>query len=580
MALDGMFLAMLQKEIENIIVGAKVNQVQEPSRDEIILGLHTRGGNKKLLICTRADSPRVGFTAYTAENPKEPPMFCMFLRKHLNGARIKGVRQYELERLLFIDFDAVNSVGDKRELTLAVEIMGKHSNCILLDGEGVILDALKRVDMTLSSKRMVLPQLRYELPPSQGKMSLKDTSTEDIVKRILTENTKTLDKAILNTLMGVSPIVSREIAYRACKNDDVHVCDLTSNDVEKLNREIDNLRETITENKGAPTLVKNVEKKPFDFTFLSVQQYGNALETRCFKSYCELLDEYYHQRDTMERMKTYSRDLTKFVSNSVARLTRKLNAQRVELEETLDREQLRIRGDLLQANLYRIEKGAYCVEVENFYDENNSLIKIELNPAITPAQNAQKYYKDYARAKTAQKILGEQIEKGTQELIYLESVLDEIERASTQKDMQLIRAELMDAGYIKIQKKAQKPPLELPPLEYKTKSGFTVFIGRNNRQNDKLTLKLSSKEDIWLHTKEIPGSHTVIKTEGKEVDEATILEAARFCAYNSKARESAQVPVDYTKVRYVNKPSGAPFGRVIYTNQHTVYVTPENPEKG
>ncbi len=579
MALDGIFTGLLAHELESTAIGAKVNQVQQPSRDELILQLHTFEGNRKLLICARADSPRVGFTSYGAENPKEPPMFCMFLRKHLCGARIKAVRQHESERLIFIDFDALSSVGDKRALTFAVEIMGKHSNCILMDSEGIILDALKRVDMTLSSKRMVLPGLRYELPPSQGKLSVKTTSVEKIAKRIMSEESKTLDKAILNTVMGVSPIVCREIAHRVCTFSDAPVSTLKDFHREKLTSELENLREIARENKGTPTLVKNQEGKPFDLTFLDVEQYGEASEKVHFSSYCQLLDEYYHSRDTIERMRAYSSDLTKLVTNSIARLTRKLNAQTAELEETKNREELRIKGDLLQANLYRIEKGASFVEVENFYDENNGILRINLNPAKTPAQNAQKFYKDYARAKTADKILRVQIEKGKEELVYLESVLDEIERATTSKDMQLIRRELTDLGYIKAQKGKQKEPSELPPKEYKTSDGFTVLIGRNNRQNDKLTLKLSSKEDMWLHTKDIHGSHTVIKSEGKEISDTAIYEAAQFAAYNSKARESAQVPVDFTFIKYVQKPVGSAPGRVIYTHQKTVYVTPVNPEK-
>ena len=579
MALDGIFLGLLSKEIESLSKGAKVNQVQQPSRDEIILQLHTLEGNRKLLICARADSPRVGFTSYGAENPKEPPMFCMFLRKHLCGARIKAVRQHESERIIFIDFDAINSVGDKRELTFAVEIMGKHSNCILIDSEGIIMDALKRVDMTLSSKRMVLPGLRYELPPSQGKLSVINTAAEKIAERIFSGEAKTLDKAILNTVMGVSPVVCREIAFRACGTEDISVSQLSNIHGENLIAELENLREIAAHNKGTPTLIKNQEGKPFDLTFLDVRQYGDSLEKVRFNSYCELLDEYYHSRDTIERMRAYSSDLTRLTTNSIARITRKINAQTAELEETKNREELRIKGDLLQANLYRIERGASFAEVENFYDENNSLLRIALNPAKTPAQNAQKFYKDYARAKTADKILRVQIEKGREELLYLESVLDEIERAATSKDMQLIRRELTDLGYIKAAKGKQKEPSELPVKEYKTSDGFTVFIGRNNRQNDKLTLKLSAKDDVWLHTKEIPGSHTVIKAEGKKVSDRAILEAAQFCAYNSKARESAQVPVDFTLIKYVQKPVGSPPGRVIYTHQKTVYVTPVNPEK-
>ena len=579
MALDGIFMSFLSREIEAVAEGAKVNQVNQPSRDEIILTLHTRDGNKKLLISSRADTPRVNFTAYSAENPQTPPMFCMLLRKHLSSARLKALRQHELERTVFLDFEGISSIGDKTMLTLAVEIMGKHSNCILIDSEGVIIDALRRVDMTLSSKRMVLTALKYELPPSQGKLSLLSVEPEVILRRVLELENSGLDKALLSTLMGVSPVVCRELSYRVTGAVDFPVADMRDKENERLLQEIIKLRDFVREGKGTPLMLINSEKKPFDMSFFNIEQYGAFAEKREMGSFCELLDEYYHTRDTMERMKAHSRDLTKLVSSSISRLSRKLSLQMQELEDTKNREELRIRGDLLQANLYRIEKGAPFVDVENFYDENYSTIRIKLDPAKTPAQNSQKYYKDYARAKNADKILRVQIEKGREELLYLESVLDLIERTETSRDLSQIKQELNLGGYLRTQKTKQKPPSQLPPKEYKTSEGFTVLVGRNNRQNDMLTLKESHKSDLWFHTKDIPGSHTVLRTEGREVSEKSILEAAAICAYNSKARESSQVPVDFTEIRYVTKPQDAPFGRVIYTHQHTVYVTPQNPEE-
>ncbi len=579
MALDGIFLRYLAKELETQACGAKVNQIQQPSREELVLLLHTKEGNRRLLISAKADAPRMGFTSRSIENPPTPPMFCMLLRKHLSGARLVAVRQHQLERLLFLHFDALNTVGDRQELILAVEIMGKHSNCILLDEGGIIIDALKRVDMTLSSKRMVLPQLRYELPPAQGKLSVLEADAEYIVKRALEYEYKTLDKALLETLQGASPIVCRELAFRATGGTDTPVAEITEEQKKNLIREIEIFRENIEGISGTPTLIRNTEGKPFDLSFSDILQYGGAFQKEHFDSFCTLLDEYYLSRDTMERMKAHSRDLTKLVTNGIQRLTRKINVQMQELESTKDREILRIKADLLQANLYRIEKGATFVDVENFYDENMANIRIDLNPAKSPAQNAQKYYKDYARAKTADKMLRVQIGKAEQELQYLESVYDEIQRADSQKELSLIRHELEECGYIKAQKKKNKAPQELPPKEYRTSDGFTVLIGRNNRQNDYLTMKASHKEDMWLHTKDIPGSHTIIRSEGREISDTAIFEAAQFCAFNSKARESSQVPVDFTKIRYVSKPQGAPFGKVIYINQRTIYVTPVNPEE-
>lgn len=577
MALDGIFLKHIGKEIEEVAMGAKINQVHQPSRDELILSMHTHSGNKKLLICARADSPRVSFTTHNAENPQAAPMLCMLMRKYLCSARICAVRQVETERILFLDFDAATTLGDRTKLTLVIEIMGKHSNCILLDEDGVIIDALKRIDLTMSSKRLVLPALKYELPPSQGKVSLCDCTVTEVADRVLSDENATLDKAMLNAVMGVSPVVCREVAFAATGTTDKRVCDMTTEDKLLFVCELEKLIETSTHAIGKPCMLKDATGKPFEVSFMKIAQYSDKAVCKEYDSFSLLLDDYYFQRDSIERMRMRSRDLNKLVLNNIGRLSRKISAQMAELEESRDRERLRICGDLLQANLYRIGKGAAFVEVENYYDENMDMIKIKLDPAKSPAQNAQKYYRDYQRAKTADKMLRIQIEKGRQELEYLETVADEIERAESERDLSQIRLELTEQGYIKQTKSRQKPPVPLEPMEFSIADGFTVLVGRNNKQNDMLTLKMSRKNDLWFHTKDIPGSHAVIRTEGREVTEQAIMEAACICAWFSKARESSQVPVDYTLVRYVSKPQGSPPGRVIYTDQHTVYVTPKSP---
>ncbi len=578
MALDGIYLRHIGKEIENIAMDAKVNQVHQPSRDELILSLHTHTGNRKILISTRADSPRISFTTHNAENPQVAPMFCMLMRKHLCSARLCAVRQEGLERILFLDFDGATTLGDRTKITLCIEIMGKHSNCILIDSEGVIIDALKRIDLTLSSKRLVLPQLRYELPPSQGKLSLLEFSAGEITERILGNEAMSLDKAMLSVVTGVSPVVCREAAFRATGQSDIIVSEMIARHRENFIEEIEKLKGFAGDVDGKPCMLKDATGKPFDMCFMSIEQYGESATLKGFGSFSELLDDYYFVRDSIERMRVRSRDLSKLIVNHISRLSRKISAQMAELEKSKDREKLRVCGDLLQANLYRIEKGAQFVRVENFYDENMSEITIKLDPAKSPSQNAQRYYKDYQRAKTADKMLRVQIEKGRQELEYLETVADEINRAESERELSQIRLELVGEGYIKPQKGKQKPPAEQGPREFTISDGFTLLVGRNNRQNDMLTMKMSAKNDLWFHTKDIPGSHCVIRTEGREVTAPAVMDAAQICAWYSKARESSQVPVDFTLVRYVSKPQGSPPGRVIYTDQHTVYVTPVNPD--
>ena len=374
---------------------------------------------------------------------------------------------------------------------------------------------------------------------------------------------QSLDKAVLSTVQGISPIICREVEHRVYEGSPLY---------DELNR----IATVLRENKSIPTMVLKDNNAPFDVAFTDITQYGDAMKVKHFESFSKMLDSFYYERDMAVRMKSKSLDLHKLTSNLIERFSKKINIQREELKKCEDREQLRIKGDLLQANLYRIEKGAMFVEVENFYEENSPITRIVLDPSITPAQNAQKFYKAYAKAKTAQQMLKVQIEKAEQELSYMITVQDFLSRAQSDKELSQIRLELVEQGYIKEHKnQKQKAMKALPPLEFETSDGFKVLVGRNNKQNDQLTLKTASKFDYWFHTKNIPGSHTIVLTEGKEISDTAILEAAQICAYHSKGKDSSQVPVDYTIVKNVSKPSGAKPGKVIYVSYNTVYVTPK-----
>ena len=582
MALDGIFLRHIKTELESILTDARVSQVYLPNRDELIINLRTFDGNKKLLISTRADSPRVGITEYSVENPDKPPMFCMLLRKRLTSAKLTAIRQPDLERMLFFDFDCINELGDKVRLSLAVEIMGKHSNVVLIDGEGVIVDALKRVDLTLSSKRLVLPSLIYEMPPSQDKLSIEKEDTESLIKAIELNPESSLAKSILNTLTGVSPIICRELCFIATGEADTDKELMSQREWQNLKNALDNLKSEVSTPSDYAVTLKNTQGKLFDFSFMPINQYGDSVEKFEFQSFCKALDAFYHTRESLERMRTKSHTLSKLISNNIERLARKISVQKVELEKCKDREIIRQKADLIGANMHLIKKGVPYADVINFYDENAATIRIALDVTKTPQQNAQKYYKDYAKAKTADKMLRIQIETSQEELAYLETVADEISRAESEQDLSSIRQELISEGYLKENKgeKNNRKPKVLKPdfREFETSDGFKVLVGRNNRQNDLLTLKTSGKNDLWFHTKDIPGSHTVIITDGREVSDEAILEAAQIAAYFSKAKDSSQVPVDYTLIRRVNKPQGAKPGKVIYTEQKTVYVTPKLPE--
>ena len=574
MALDGIFLRHIKNEIEHEALGARVSQVYQPNRDELVLALRTFKGNRKLLLSARANSPRINFCSSTPENPPQPPMFCMLLRKRLGGGKLISVRQMGCDRVLFLDFECINELGDTVIITVVCEIMGMYSNIIILDSNGVIIDSLKRVDLTMSSRRLVLPNIKYELPESQDKLDITKSEPEEIanaVKNIYPETS--LNKALLKVIEGVSPVVCRELEYKVMEGAQNNLEGIL---YEKLVGVLKQFKAVCSDCNGKPYLIYRDDGKPMDFTFLKTEQYGEFAVIEELESFSALLDKFYDVRDSRERMRVKAQDLTKLLTNTSERISRKLAKQQLELKNCENREQLRICGDLLQANLYRIERGLPFVEVENFYDENYSTIRIKLNPAISPAANAQKYYKDYQKAKNAEKFLQEQLEKGRTELEYVDSVLDTVNRAENERDLAQIREELTEQGYLKRNRTKQKQPSALPPIEFTSSDGFRILVGRNNKQNDTLTLKMAGKNDMWLHTKDIHGSHTIIFADGKEISDTAILEAAKLAAYHSKAQNSSQVPVDYTLVRYVSKPSGSKPGMVIYVNNKTVYVTPQN----
>ncbi len=580
MALDGMMLRHVVRELKETALGARVYQIYQPNRDEILIHLRTKEGNKKLLVSTRANSPRVNFTEYSVENPAQPPMLCMLMRKRLGGGKLTDIRQSGLDRILFFDFECSNELGDKVMLTLVVEIMGKYSNVIFVDENDIIIDALKRVDITMSSRRVVLPNLKYELPEKQDKLNILLSDSQKVVDKIIdTPDEKPLNKAILSAVEGVSPVICREVEHKVLGGKTASNKTLSAEDKDRLKTELESLSDLLLTCSGKPLMLYHKgEKRPFDISFIEINQYGSLCETGQRESFCKLLDSYYAERDSADRMRVKSADLTRTLTNLINRTTNKINAQRRELAACENREQLRIKGDLLQANLYRVERGARSVTVENYYDENNAELTIKLNPAISPAQNAQKFYKDYNRAKTAEQVLTVQIKKAEEELEYLDTLSDALARVTSEKELNQIRLEFMEQGYIKRPKTAQKKPAVLPPLEYVTSDGFKVLVGRNNKQNDTLTLKTARKSDLWFHTKDIPGSHAILITEGKDVPEKSLLEAAKIAAYHSKARESTNVAVDYTLVKHVSKPNGAKPGMVIFVNNRTLFVDPELPD--
>ena len=575
MALDGVFLRHIKKELERTLIGSRIDKIYQPAKDRLIFTMRSREGSSKLLISARADAPRINITTTSPENPKVPPMLCMLLRKRLGGAKLKSVSQPGLERIIMFEFEAVNELGDIITLKLAVEIMGQYSNIVFIDENGIIIDAVKRVDASMSSQRLILPGIKYEMPPKQIKLCMLDTDAEEIIKAVESlPGVQPLSKALLSIIQGVSPIICRELEYLTGRGEDIYTNSINEEQRTRLSYFLKKNINAARECSGVQCIITDGNNKPIDFTFEHIQQYGSGRSKQESDTFSDLLDIYYSKRDNMSAIRAKSEDLTRLLSNTATRLIKKIYIQSDEIKSCADREQLRICGDLLQANLYRIEKGSSECEVENFYDENMSKIKIKLDPSISPSANAQKYYKSYQKAKTAEQVLRVQIKQAETELDYVSSVSDSLSRAESVRELDEIRQELTEEGYIKVKGKKQKSEKPLPPLEFISPNGFKILVGRNNKQNDMLTLKKSDKNDIWLHVKDIPGSHTIIVTDGKEPDDDTLIYAAQLAAYHSKARDAGKVPVDYTKVRYVSKPRGAKPGMVIYVNQTTLYVMP------
>ncbi len=572
MALDGILLNLAKKEILDGAQFGRVEKIHQPSREELVIHLRTKSGAKKLLLSVRANSPRIHFTQHAPENPATPPMFCMLMRKRLVNATLTDIRQAELDRVLYIDFDATNEIGDRVKLTLSIEIMAKHSNIILFDGDGKIVDALKRVDLSQSTVRQILPGFKYTSPPAQNKLNILEHSTENIIAQIKSFETKTLSSAILSSLQGISPLTSREIAGEF---SEFFVDEVSDAGFDILKERIDELRNTILNGNGIAFMLKDETGKPVDYSFMPIKQYGTKYTSVEKESFSELLDEFYFECDRLDRTRQKAQDLVKFLNSAIARISKKLSLQQTELRQCADRESLRISAELINANLYRLEKGAAFYDLENYYDENKP-IRIKADPSKTPAANAQKYFKDYRKAKTAEAMLTDLIEQGQNDLQYLETVSDALDRASTQAEIEEIRNELVFSGFMRFKKKNnQKQPKLLPPMEYRTTDGFRVLVGKNNMQNDKLSLKTASKSDMWLHTQKFPGSHVIIVSDNKEISDDAIVEAAEIAAYHSKARDAKLVPVDYTYVKHLKKPQGAPPGKVIYHVYYSVNVTPD-----
>ena len=574
MALDGAFLFAVKKELTPLI-GGRVEKIHQPSREEILISIRTRQGSRKIFISANAGSARVHITEKNVDNPQTPPMFCMLLRKHLGSGKLIDIRQDGLERILFLDFECVNELGDVVTVTLACEIMGRCSNLIIISHEGRIIDSIKRVDEDMSRERMVLPGMKYTLPPRGDRLNFLTASPEEMIQHLREAQPAELSKALIRVFEGISPILAREWAFFAGRGVHIESDTISEDQLTRLLFAIKRTKEQLENGECCFSAAMTKEGMLKDFSFIRLSQFGTLMITKEFASASELLDHYYYERDNAARTKQRANDLFKLLVNLIDRTERRIAVQREELSACAEKDKYRLYGDLISANIYRITKGDKKAVLENFYDESCPQTEIELDVRKTPAQNAQMYYAEYKKCVTAEEKLTDRIEKGTEELQYLDSVFDALSRANSENDIIQLRLELREQGYIKYAGGKAKPPKALPPIEYKSSDGYTILVGRNNHQNDQLTLKFAEKTDIWLHTQTITGSHVIIVTDGETPPDKTIEEAAIIAAVNSNGRNSTLVPVDYCLARYVKKPSGAKPGKVIFTNYKTAFVRPD-----
>lgn len=566
MPFDAIFISNLSKEL-NTACGSRIDKISQPQRDEIVISLRAAGFNKKLLISVRSGSSRISFTEQNFENPAVPPMFCMLLRKHLTGGKLLSVTQHSLERMLTLCISATDEMGERKNLRLITEFIGNQSNVILVNEDGRILDALKRSDIETNA-RLIQPGAIYALPPAQEKKSPFDATVLD---DILEMGEVTLDRAILENVAGVSPLVAREIAY--CVGEDLLVSNMTDAQKSAFLSAFATFKE-IAQN-GTPYMLFAQDGMPKDFSFLPINQYGNLYTLKEYDSFSQLLDAFYCKRDTAARIKRSASDVLRVVNSTKARLEKKLFIRQKEKEKCKDREKYRIYGELIKANIHLIKNGSTFAEVPNYYDENLNTIRIPLDPALSPQACAAKYFKEYRKLCSAEQTLGALIADCESEQAYIKSVEDALLRAESMAEILDIHDELVSTGYIRKQKNKTVKHKSLPPRKYESSDGFLILVGRNNAQNDTLTLRTAQKDDIWLHTKNIHGSHVIIVSDGQEIPDRTILEAASLAAFHSQAKDSSQVPVDYTAVKHVKKPAGARPGMVIYKTNNTVFVTPK-----
>ena len=574
MSLDGFSLKPLIDELNEKIAGGRIDRVCQPNKQDIYFYVRQPGQTYILYLSINPQNPMVNITAVQPENPPEPPVFCMVLRKQLEGGRIASVSQYGLDRMVLIDVDTLGPKGVIITKTLIAELMGKYSNLILMQ-DGTIVDAFRKVGENSSRVRTVLPGQQYELPPKQDKINILNTLSADFIAQVKMYQEGTLYQAVLASGLGFGPITVREIIYLAGLYDDLLVKDMDGSDFQSLQNAVDEMKNCYAQKEFSPTLIVDNKQKIKAMTPFALHIFPeNNFTVKTFAAVNDLMEysKKFAGSNNLPEKDTYR----KIIHNEINRLTKKEKILTEELVKAQKAEKQKIKADNLMTYQYQFKDHADKeISVPNIYDENGTLIKIALDTKLTIIQNVQAYYKKYDKLKRSQEMVQVQINHCQRDKKYAQSVEAALDTAVSIADIEDIKQEMIKAGFLPPENKKKASVAPSKPYKFSLPNGMILYVGKNNYQNDKLTFKLAHNDDIWLHTKDIPGSHVIIDTKGEEIDDDTLLLAAQIAAYFSKARTSSKVPVDYVPIRYVKKPSGAKPGFVIFTNNKTLYVTPD-----
>ncbi len=577
MALDGITVASIVSELNQKLIGGRIDKIYQPLTDEIIFTVRSIGQNYKVLVSANSSHPRIHITQIQKDNPMSPPMFCMVMRKYIAGGKITKIYQPDFERIIILEVESMNELGDITAKKLILEIMGKHSNFIVTDENNKILDAIKRVSHDKSSVREVLPGKEYCMPPSQQKQNPLFITKQHMEEQLQKQPGAKVQEVLYKSYTGISPIFASEICFRAGIESSCFCEQLTEQNRENIFTTFYDVLEQIKNQQFCYSIYYDSNNQNLlDFSVLDMKQFQQFPKQQ-YESISTLLEQYYAEKDNLYHVRQKSHDMRRILISNIERCIKKKEIQKKTEKEVASKDTWKIKGELLTANIHSIPKGITTFRTVNFYDEELKEIDIAIDPTKTPAENAQKYFKKYNKAKRTLAALEIQKKQNDDELTYLESIFNSLQTAKEEADLDEIRIELAEQGYMKrktAKKNKGQKPKKAKPLHYVSSDGFDIYVGKSNTQNDELTLRFAESNDIWLHTKEIPGSHVIIKTNGTDIPDQTLLEAANLSAYFSKSQQSSQVPVDYTFRKYVKKPNGAKPGMVIYEKNKTVYITP------